>query len=49
MPVLKIFGADTLLIFLLRIASVAMIIIASSIVVGLQFIRLPFMGREIDG
>ena len=49
MPVLKIFGADTLPIFLLRIASVAMIIIASSIVVGLQFIRLPFMGREIDG
>ena len=30
-------------------ASVAMIIIASSIVVGLQFIRVPFMGREIDG
>lgn len=49
MPVLKIVGADTLPIFLLRIASVAMIIIASSIVVGLQFIRLPFMGREIDG
>ena len=44
-------GADSLDIFqiIMGIASVAMIIIASSIVVGLQVIRLPFMGREIDG
>ena len=48
MPVLKILEQIHFN-FILRIASVAMIIIASSIVVGLQFIRVPFMGREIDG